>query len=932
MLYFVATPRYARLSQVFAKFCVRERIRNVASRVCVIGFNVGVGSTALLLALSAHAQQPLPSPDLLLTRNAVIGSYAGSSTGAVAVQADGKLLVVLADGARVGGSYANNDYSGVDKHSLLRLNRDGTLDTTFTLDVDEFAGVITYVRIFGNFAYVVGPFTSIAGVPRAGLARINLTTNSVDVTWNPNPVSRLAGQAAVEDIALDAQGNLYTFGGLYDIGGKSSIRVAKIPATSANGQADPNFDGRQGGIFQQSEILSERILASPVPGGPIYLMGRLTTLQPALNYRVYRYNATTGLPDTNWSPDLTAIDMLLLDVAIDSAGDLYLAGVSSGNQVVNQNVSSPYSLVKINGATGQVPMQWTGGRNQPFFPQGASLPSYTVRQHAAVAVDSTGVYVNRAVFYSDFSAYQPGKLDLTTGEPVAGFNSAPAQGGNIIPQVVVPTPDGIVYGGDLNYFNNQRVGALVRLDRTSGAALSGFSPNIKTLGYVSSSTKLADGRVILGGTFTEANGVAINNLLRLDRDGNFDPTFTNGPLGQVTAVKDIAGGLYVSGVFNFVGQTPRLALAKFDSQSGTLDQNWAPAVDGVVRGFTGDANGIYTIGGTYVVNGTPGRCVAKLSPSTGALDVAWSPAITNIAAGASCGRSIQKVGQQIYLGFGGTTGPTTSPPRILVNAQPRPVVRVDAATGVVDPSFDVGISAAATMLEFDGTNLWVGTNALSFAGVPTARLAKITAAGTVDTSFVVRPADLPSSVLAIRASANGVFVATTSQLQDFRTQLKVLKFSPSSGALDTGFAPAVDPYLLGVLPALELLPGNRLVVGAGFDHVGNQRRLGVAAFSQFAPKTLTLTVNGKGTVDATSNGATANVQCFDCKGGPFTYEFDTAATVTLTAKPLPGWVFVGWKGDNGAATCTSVGPCVLSLTTSTNVSASFRNVANYIEQ
>ncbi len=885
---------------------------------------------AIAFGMNAYAQQPLSNPDLLLTRNAVIGSFAGASTGAVAAQADGKLLVVLADGARVDGKYTNNDYSGVDKHALVRLNRDGSLDPTFTVDVDENAGVITYVRLSGNFAYVVGPFTSIAGVPRSGLARINLTTNTVDLNWNPNPVSRIAGQTAVEDIALDSQGNLYTFGGLYDIGGRAGVRVAKIPATSATGQADPSFDGRQGPVVQQSEILAERILASPVSGGPIYLLGRASTLQSALNYRVYRYNSTTGQPDANWNPDLLAIDMLVFDAAIDAAGDLYLAGVSSGNPAANQAVSSPYSLVKISGATGQVPSAWTGGRNQPFIPPGSTLPAYTVRQHVAVAVDASAIYVNRAVFYNDVSTFQPAKLDKTTGEPIPGFNPSQPYGGNILAQVVVPTADGLVYGGDINYYNTVRVGALVRLDPTSGALLSGFTPNLKTLGYATAATKLPDGRVVLGGVFTEANGVALSSLLRLNSDGTFDPTFTAGPLGQVIALKEIAGSLYVSGQFSFVGQTPRFLLAKIDSQTGALDSNWAPSVDGMVRAFAGDASAIYTIGGTYAVNGTPGRCLAKFSPSTGALDLAWNPPIANLSPGSSCGRSLAKIGQQIYAGFFGGNGTTS--PRVVINGQTRSLARIDALTGAIDNSLDVGTANSITMLDYDGSNLWVGHNAVAFAGVPSARLAKINATGRVDSAFAVRPTDLPTAPFAIRSTPNGVFVATTTLLSDFRTQLKISKLSTASGALDTAYLPAIDPYLIGGLPALEALSGNKLVVGGGFDHFGPQRRLGIAALSQFAPKALTLSVFGKGTVDATSNGAAANAQCFECSGGPFTFEFDAGATVTLSARPSPGWVFVGWKGDNAAASCTTTGPCVLTLSSSTNVSASFRNVGNLLEQ
>lgn len=868
-------------------------------------------------SLHAAAQQPLPNPNLILTSNAVIGS--------AALQPDGKLLILLSDGARIGGRFLNNDFTGVDRASLARLNADGSLDTSFTVDTpDDSLGIFT-VRVFGNFAYVLGQFTQIGGVPRAGLARINLTTNAVDPNWNPNPVSRVAGQIAVGDIALDGQGNLYTFGSIYDIGGKTNVRVAKIPANSINGVADPNFSGAQASASLAFDIVANRILASP-SGAHIYLFGRLAAAQATQNFRIYRLDATTGLPALGWPADPTAIDMNTFDVAIDTAGDIYIAGQSSGTAVTGQGLTSPYSIVKLSGVTGQVPSTWTGGRNVAPFAPGAIVPSYTPRAHYNLVIDNNGLYAMRGIFYSDFVSVQPVRLDPATGEPILSFAGQAMNGSNLIPRVIIPASDGLIVGGPTNYYGTARTGTLVKLDYATGTVVPTFNPNVKTLGYISASTKQADGRVVLGGAFTEANGVALNNLLRLNTDGTLDSTFTNGPNSPVNAVKDIGGSLYVSGLFEFVGNTPRQYLAKFSGTTGAFDPGWVPRVDGLVRGFTGDASGIYTIGGTYTVNGSPGRCVAKLSPTDGSLDAAWSPPVTNVVFGSVCNRGIEKIGSQIYIGLGGAS-------RITVNGQPRSVARVDASTGAVDTSFDSATNSGITVMHYDGSDLWVGGTFLSFGGVTTARLAKINASGRVDPNFVVSPTELTTSMGALRGGPNGVFVSLVSGVPNSVNQAyQLIKYNAITGKRDPAYSPTFDQYRFGSLSAVEFLPGNRIVVGAGFDAAGGQRRLGVAAFSTVAPAKLTLTVNGRGTVDATSSGGAANVQCFDCKGGPFNYEFDIGSTVTLTAKPVPGWTFIGWKGDNGVAACTSPAPCQFTLNAPTNVSASFRNVSNFIEQ
>ena len=287
----------------------RTGVLHMTTTILSSVFKLGCLRTALMLlglmlGEAAIAQQPLPDPNLFLTRNV--------SIGAIARQADGKLLVVthgVADARYLGVppeiDSAGNPvgFSGIFPNGLLRLNADGSRDATFTVDLpDNDSGNIFDIKIFGNFAYVLGDFTVIGGVARAGLARINLTTNVVDAAWNPNPVRRVAGQNAIGSIALDGGGNLYTFGSIYDIGGKTNVRMAKIPATSANGQADANFDGRQATTNSPNDIVATvGIFAAPVANGALYVIGRKVLAGASQNMRVYKINALTGVQDAAWN-------------------------------------------------------------------------------------------------------------------------------------------------------------------------------------------------------------------------------------------------------------------------------------------------------------------------------------------------------------------------------------------------------------------------------------------------------------------------------------------------------------------------------------------------------------------------------------------------------------------------------------------------------
>ncbi len=917
---------------------VRWKAKMSAPWLLVAGLCAGQGAIA-------H-QQPLPDPSLILLRNAIVER--------VARQADGKLLVAgggLANYQFLGGA-GNPAFSGVLKEGLLRVNADGSLDTTFTIDIDPYnaaghVGSVFDVRIFGDFAYVVGSFQSIGGVARNGLARINLTTNRVDAAWNPNPVRRISNQIAVGSIALDVSGNLYTFGSLYDIGGKSNVRMAKILASSVTGAADPNFDGRQVVVNLADEITANFVFIVPVANGGIYVVGRKVNLGSSQNNRIYRINPGTGVPDTSWNPDLTAIDMFINRAAADASGDIYVAGQATGTATIGANLTSPYNLVKLNGATGQVASGWVGGRNPPPVFTGTSA-NYEIRAHYGLVHDGAGsLYTMAGRFFSDTLEFFPAKYNATTGLPDTAFAGRNLTGGNGLTAFVRLATDGVFISGP-GYYGAARTGSVLKLDRTTGALVPGFNVNLKIPGLVSSSTRLADGRVVMGGAFQEANGVQLNNLIRFNTDGTFDPTFTTGPNGLVIGIRDILGKLYVGGSFGFSGTAVRERIARYDSVSGVLDANWAPTIDGTARAFAGDANNIYLVGGIYTVNGVITNCLAKVSATNAQVDTNWRPQLAQVSYGSLCQRSIAKIGNFIYVGFPNVFG-FLGLPRLLVNGQLRTLARIDATTGQIDNSWDPNPIGPVTAMTDDGTNIYVSGGFSTIGGVST-RLAKINGAtGALDSAFRQPLTGVPSSPTWIRTAPSGVFlIGTESKPVGFNETRPFVWKIRADGTRDTAWEPSIEytDSINAFNSAVEPFGNGRVMVGAAFGPNGDLITTGtgantvyrlpgplsIAAFSVTVPTMLNLSINGQGTVDVTSSGATPNVQCFDCSGGPFTYEFDTASTVTMTARPAPGWVFVGWKGDNAAANCLSSDPCVFTLNASTNVTASFRNVGNLMAQ
>ena len=75
---------------------------------------------------------------------------------------------------------------------------------------------------------------------------------------------------------------------------------------------------------------------------------------------------------------------------------------------------------------------------------------------------------------------------------------------------------------------------------------------------------LSDGKIVIGGIFTNYNGTAQNRLARLNSNGSLDTTFTvgTGPTGEVVVITPLSNGqIMIGGNFNQYNGSPGARLA-----------------------------------------------------------------------------------------------------------------------------------------------------------------------------------------------------------------------------------------------------------------------------------------------------------------------------------------------------------------------------------
>ncbi len=208
---------------------------------------------------------------------------------------------------------------------------------------------------------------------------------------------------------------------------------------------------------------------------------------------------------------------------------------------------------------------------------------------------STGVYIGGT--FDDINGSTPSnfqKLNVD-GTPNTSFNSGYFTGAgfnNSIQSIAVQTDGKVLVGGVFTQLNGVTRNCLVRLN-TDGTVDSAFYTNLGTAfdgGVVSKIIVQPDGKIIVAGSFTNFNGATRNGLTRLNSNGTEDTIFaTNigtgaGGLGLNGALLSPNGKIYVQGGdFATWNGNPSQSMARLNSD-GTFDNTF---VSGFPPGFKG---------------------------------------------------------------------------------------------------------------------------------------------------------------------------------------------------------------------------------------------------------------------------------------------------------------------------------------------------------
>ncbi|WP_299518331.1 MopE-related protein, partial [uncultured Flavobacterium sp.] len=494
-----------------------------------------------------------------------------------AIQPDGKIII--------GGDFGS--FNGTTIRRLARLNADGSLDTTF----NQGSGVLATVRtasIQSDGKIIIGGlFSSYNGITRNRIARLN-TNGSLDTTFDPGS----GANNAVWSTATQPDGKIIIVGDFISFNDTPRNYVARL---NTDGSLDMTFDPGSGANNRVNTAIIQL-------DGKIIIGGTFTNFNDTTRVYITRLNSD-GSQDMAFNPS-SGTNNRVETTAIQQDGKIIIGGYFT-----SFNSTSSSRIARLN-TTGSLDTSFNSG-----IEENSIVKTTAIQPNGKIIVGGDFTVINGIVRNYIARLNTDGSLD-TTFNPGSGAN-------NLVLAASIQTDGKIIIGGDFTSIDGTSIIRLARLN-SDGSLDSTFNSGSGVNGAVNTITTQPDGRIIIGGFFSSFNGTSRNNIARLNQDGSLDTTFNPGSgtnFSVITTAVQGDGKIIIGGNFTDVNDTSRSRIARLNAD-GSLDTSFNSGSGANNPVFTAaiQPDGKIIIGGSFTsFNGSSRNRIARLN-TDGSLD------------------------------------------------------------------------------------------------------------------------------------------------------------------------------------------------------------------------------------------------------------------------------------------------------------------------
>lgn len=596
-----------------------------------------------------------------------------------------------------------------------------------------------------------------------------------DPTFNTFDIGFGYGDGAngvVRTTAVQPDGKIIIGGDFSSINGMGSNRIARL---NSDGSLDLSFNPGTGanGTISATAVQSD---------GKIIIGGSFTTFNGTPSNRIARLN-TDGSLDISFNPG-TGANATVNNTAIQSDGKIIIGGSFTS---FDGTIARRIARLNSDGVLDASFNPGTGPNDQVL--------ASTIQPDGKIIIGGSFTAFNGTSLSHITRLNSDGSLDLS-------FNLGTGSNGWVY-SVGVRSDGKILIGGAFTIFNGTPINRIARLNADGSLDMS-FNPGAGANSSVRTTAIQTDGKIIIGGEFTDFNGTPINRIARLNLDGSIDMSFNpgTGPNSSVeTSAIQSDGKITIGGNFTFFNDTGRNHVARLNAD-GSYDMSFNPGTgaNSLVGTTAIQSDGKIIIGGLFTVfNGTPINRIARLNPD-GSIDVSFNP---GTGANGWVQTAAIQPDEKIIIG-----GEFTD-----FNGSVRNRIARLNADGSLDLSFDPGTGAnnrvRTAVIQSDG-KIIIGGDFTYVNGNSRNRIARLNADGSLDMSFnpdyganntVFSTAIQPDGKIII----GGFFNSYNGSVTNYIARLN------ADGSLDMSFNPGTGANNL--VRTTTIQPDGKIIIG-----------------------------------------------------------------------------------------------------------------------
>jgi uncharacterized delta-60 repeat protein len=462
---------------------------------------------------------------------------------------------------------------------------------------------------------------------------------------------------------------------------------------------------------------------------------------------------------------------------------------------------------------------------------------------------------------------------------------------------------GCTYWVEVTSADGAVTSTMATLTVLSPSTPDGFNPGASNVVYCSAVQ--ADGKIVVGGTFTNLGGQSRSYIGRLNSDGTLDSSYNPGSGGYVySLVAQADGKILVGGRFSTLAGQSRSSIGRINAD-GTLDTSFNPGVSGNVYSLALQPDGKILVGGAFTALASQSRSFIGRLNADGALDASFNPGANSTV----FSLAVQADGKILV---GGNF--------IKLDGLSRSYIGRLYADGTVETTFNPGANNNVYSLAVQPDNRIVVAGGFgTLGGQPRSGVGRLNADGTLDASFNPAPNNAVYS-LGMQADGKillgGLFTTLVGQGRSCIGRLN------ADGTLDSYFSPGAG----GTVYSLAVQQDGTIVVGGNFTTLGGLSRNSLGRLTPTEPATQALSFDGstvtwqrggsspevwRTTFEATTNGTswTALGAGVRIPGGWQLSGLAWPATAILRAR---GVVIGGDYNGSGCLVETYIGPPVMT--------------------